>query len=50
MFRKILCPLDSYESAAEASAHMKMLKQAGTQEMVALGIVELGGCAWTGQK
>jgi len=49
MFRKILYPIDSYESAAAASAHMKTFKQAGTQEVVALGIVELGGCAWTGR-
>ena len=49
MFRKILYPIDSYESASAASAHVKMLKQAGTREVVALGIVELGGCAWTGR-
>ena len=42
MFRKILYPIDSYESAAAASAHMKTFKQVGTQEVVALGIVELG--------
>ena len=49
MFRKILYPIDSYESVSAASAHMKTFKQAGTQEVVALGIVELGGCAWTGR-
>jgi nucleotide-binding universal stress UspA family protein len=49
MFRKILYPIDSYESASAASAHVKMFKQAGTQEVVALGVVELGGCAWTGR-
>ena len=49
MFRKILYPIDSYESAAAASAHMKTFKQTGTQEVVALGVVELGGCAWTGR-
>jgi nucleotide-binding universal stress UspA family protein len=49
MFRKILYPIDSYESASTASAQVKMLKQAGTQEVVALGVVELGGCAWTGR-
>ena len=49
MFRKILYPIDSYESASAASAHVKMLKQAGTQEVVALGVVEIGGCAWTGR-
>jgi nucleotide-binding universal stress UspA family protein len=49
MFRKILYPIDSYESASAASAHVKMLKQAGTREVVALGVVEMGGCAWTGR-
>ena len=49
MFRKILYPIDSYESASAASAQVKLLKQAGTQEVVALGVVELGGCAWTGR-
>jgi nucleotide-binding universal stress UspA family protein len=49
MFRKILYPIDSYESVSAVSAHMKTFKQAGTQEVVALGIVELGGCAWTGR-
>ena len=49
MFRKILYPIDSYESASAASAHIKTFKQAGTQEVVALGVVELGGCAWTGR-
>jgi len=49
MFRKILYPIDSYESASAASVHVKMLKQAGTQEVVALGVVEIGGYAWTGR-
>jgi nucleotide-binding universal stress UspA family protein len=49
MFRKILYPIDSYESASAALAHVKMLKQAGTREVVALGVVEMGGCAWTGR-
>ena len=49
MFRKILYPIDSYESVSAASAHIRMFKQAGTQEVVALGVVELGGCAWTGR-
>lgn len=49
MFRKILYPIVSYENASAASAHIKTFKQAGTQEMVALGIIELGGCAWTGR-
>ena len=49
MFRKILYPIVSYENASAASAHIKTFKQAGTQEVVALGIVELGGCAWTGR-
>jgi len=31
VFRKILYPIDSYESASAASAHVKMLKQAGTE-------------------
>ena len=49
MFRKILYPIVSYENASAASAHIKTFKQAGTQEVVALGIIELGGCAWTGR-
>ena len=49
MFRKILYPIDSYESVSAASANVRMFTQAGTQEVVALGIVELGGCAWTGR-
>jgi len=49
MFRKILYPIDSYESVSATSANVRMFAQAGTQEVVALGIVELGGCAWTGR-
>jgi nucleotide-binding universal stress UspA family protein len=49
VFRKILYPIVSYENASAASAHIKTFKQAGTQEVVALGIIELGGCAWTGR-
>jgi nucleotide-binding universal stress UspA family protein len=49
VFRKILYPIDSYESKSAASTHIKTFKQAGTQEVVVLGIVELGGCTWTGR-
>ena len=49
MFRKILYPIDSYESVSAASANVRMFKQAGTQEVVALGVVEIGGYAWTGR-
>ena len=49
MFRKILYPIDSYESVSAALEHVRTFKQVGTQEVVALGVVEPGGCAWTGR-
>ena len=49
MFTKILYPIDSFESISLASAQIKEFKQAGTQEMVVLGIIEPGRCAWTGR-
>jgi len=49
MFRKILYPIDSFEEAFKASAKLKKLKEAGTREVVVLGIVTLKGCEWTGR-